>query len=49
MFFNDARRDREAQAGAGLFGGKKWVEEACHELRGDSHAVVAYFHDGAAA
>ena len=40
MFFNNARRDRQTQPGAGLFGGKERVEEALLNVQGNTLAGV---------
>ena len=45
MFFNNARRDRQAQPGAGLFGGKEWVEETFLNFQGDTLAGVDHFQN----
>src|SRR5947209_5310066 len=45
MFFNNARRDRQAKPGAGLFGGKERVEETLLNFQGDALAGVNHFQD----
>src|SRR5437773_11045363 len=45
MFFNNARRDRQTQPGAGLFGGKERVEEALLNFQRDALAGVNQFQD----
>src|SRR3989442_4810600 len=45
MFFNNARRDRQAKPGAGLFGGKERVEETLLNFQGDALAGVNHFQN----
>ena len=40
MFFNNARRDRQTQTGAGLFGGKERVEEALPNFERDAKKLA---------
>src|SRR2546430_13689479 len=45
MLFNNARRNREAQPGASLFGGKERVEEALLNFQGDTLAGVNHLQN----
>src|SRR5437667_12563648 len=45
MFFNNARRNRQAQSGAGLLGGKKRVEKPLLNFQGDTLAGVNYLQN----
>ena len=45
MFFNNARRDRQAQPSAGLFGGKERVEEALLNFQGNTLAGVNHLQN----
>src|SRR5881394_4104226 len=45
MFFNNAHRDRQAKSGAGLFGGKEWVEEALLYFQGNTLAGVNHLQN----
>src|SRR6266508_5494521 len=46
VFFNNASRDRQAQPGTGLFGGKERVEETLLNLQGNTLAGVNHFQNG---
>src|ERR1043166_3382355 len=45
MFFNNARRDRQTKPGAGLFGGKEWVEKSLLNFQGNTLAAVNHFQN----
>src|SRR5438132_13065306 len=45
MFFNNARRDRQAQPGAGLFRGEERVEKPLLNFQGNTLAVVNHFQN----
>src|SRR5438874_13489173 len=45
MFFNNTRRDRQAKSGAGLFGGKEWVEETLLYFQGNTLAGVNHLQN----
>src|SRR3989442_15817279 len=45
MFFDNACRDRQAQSGAGLFGGKERVEQALLNFQGNTLAGVNHLQN----
>src|SRR5882672_11839233 len=45
MFFNNARRNRQAQPGAGLFGGKERVEETLLHVQRDTLTCVNHLQN----
>ena len=45
MFFDNPRGNRKPEAGARLFGGKKGIEQALFDLRGNTRSGIAHIED----